>query len=407
MKKYWKFILVAGIVLFGIGIYLISKGSYSVEVTNENLETLNETIAIECGNSSRLTKNTSVDCTIKGRGFSRYVSSISADLVLGDGLILDDITYDTARWQGAVTDGDIDLYTASNKIGDFVIAEFTIVSNGEKIGDNIPVSLENIIISDENFDEYAINSVSTNVRVVSDDANLSSLTVSGIDFEFSKDVTEYNLSSLEESVTINAVAANSKATVSGTGVKSINTGINTFKVAVTAEDGTTKTYTIIITKSDLSVNFTDDVVVNANKKQLNIISKSLNVNTLLEKINTEATVVIVDSLGNVKTATDLVGTDYSVQIYAGSNMIDQYTVILKGDVDGNGRVTVDDATALFNHYKGMSTIEKDTYLIAGDVKANTSSSSQVVISLADVAKLYQYVNDKIGYEDFAKDNTVE
>ena len=51
-----------------------------------------------------------------------------------------------------------------------------------------------------------------------------------------------------ESVEVYATASDSKATISGTGRKTLQNGANALNVVVTAEDGTTKTYTINVTR---------------------------------------------------------------------------------------------------------------------------------------------------------------
>ena len=61
------------------------------------------------------------------------------------------------------------------------------------------------------------------------------------------------------SVKVYAYAQDSKAKVSGTGNKSLSVGRNTCKVVVTAEDGTTKTYTMYITRQEASAVVTPEV----------------------------------------------------------------------------------------------------------------------------------------------------
>jgi hypothetical protein len=51
-------------------------------------------------------------------------------------------------------------------------------------------------------------------------------------------------------VTISATANHSGASVSGTGNRSLSVGDNPFNVVVTAENGTQKTYTVIVTRAD-------------------------------------------------------------------------------------------------------------------------------------------------------------
>ena len=85
----------------------------------------------------------------------------------------------------------------------------------------------------------------------SSNANLSNLGINPYDFRgFKAATTSYSVSvpSNVSKVSIYATTQDSKAKVSGTGNKNLNVGKNTFNVVVTAEDGTTKTYTLYITR---------------------------------------------------------------------------------------------------------------------------------------------------------------
>lgn len=63
--------------------------------------------------------------------------------------------------------------------------------------------------------------------------------------EFAAGTTNYNvIVTDQEEITISATAKDSKASVSGTGKKTLKVGDNSFSVVVTAEDGSKKTYTI-------------------------------------------------------------------------------------------------------------------------------------------------------------------
>lgn len=98
------------------------------------------------------------------------------------------------------------------------------------------------------------NSSSTNSsNKKSSNANLSNLGIRPNDFSgFKEGTTSYAVTvpSDTDTIEIYATAQNSNAKISGTGSKKLETGKNTFSVVVTAEDGTKKTYTINITKSE-------------------------------------------------------------------------------------------------------------------------------------------------------------
>jgi hypothetical protein len=89
---------------------------------------------------------------------------------------------------------------------------------------------------------------------LSSNADLGSITISGVTLTpaFNKNVTSYTakVGNDTTSLSITATAADSKATVNITGNTNLKVGANTVKVTVTAEDGTTKVYTIVVTRSD-------------------------------------------------------------------------------------------------------------------------------------------------------------
>lgn len=93
----------------------------------------------------------------------------------------------------------------------------------------------------------------TKVTGKSKNNKLKTLGVSGhsISPAFKATRTSYSLTvpSDTSSVTIKALPAHSKATVSGTGAASLTTGLNTKNVTVKAESGAKKTYTIKITRA--------------------------------------------------------------------------------------------------------------------------------------------------------------
>lgn len=85
----------------------------------------------------------------------------------------------------------------------------------------------------------------------SSNANLINLGIRPHDFSgFRSNTTSYSVTvpADTESVEVYAEAQDSNATISGTGTVNLQEGENTINVVVTAEDGTTKTYTIIITR---------------------------------------------------------------------------------------------------------------------------------------------------------------
>ncbi len=110
---------------------------------------------------------------------------------------------------------------------------------------------QNITNTQEAQNTTTQNTSSTNNKVVekSSNANLSNLGIRPHDFTgFRYGTTSYEVAVPEDTqeVEVYASAQDEKATVTGTGKKSLEKGENKIQVVVTAEDGTTKTYTINI-----------------------------------------------------------------------------------------------------------------------------------------------------------------
>ena len=94
-----------------------------------------------------------------------------------------------------------------------------------------------------------------------EDNSLENLEIEGVELNFDKDITNYNVSveSDVEEIEIIAIAKSTKATVSGdTGKKKLKVGSNRFSIIVTAENGITNDYTVIIVRKDASGELEDD-----------------------------------------------------------------------------------------------------------------------------------------------------
>jgi len=103
----------------------------------------------------------------------------------------------------------------------------------------------------------------------SSDNTLKSLSVEGQTLDFNKDTTTYNLSVGNDvkNIKINAEATDSKATITGTGEKTVNEGDNKFDIVVTAENGDKKTYTINVNVDS------EPITVTVNGKKYTLVKK--------------------------------------------------------------------------------------------------------------------------------------
>jgi len=98
--------------------------------------------------------------------------------------------------------------------------------------------------------KYKVNVLDNAQNNPNDDNTLKELKLNNGTINFKSSTTTYNVTVDAPTTTITATANDKKATVSGAGTKTLNDGVNTFKIVVTAENGSTKTYTLNITKKD-------------------------------------------------------------------------------------------------------------------------------------------------------------
>ena len=97
------------------------------------------------------------------------------------------------------------------------------------------------------------NTINTNTTSSTSNTVLTSLGIRPYDFTgFKNAITSYNVTvpNSVDSVEVYATAKDPKAKLEGTGKIKLQTGKNVAQVTVTAEDGTKKTFTINITRSD-------------------------------------------------------------------------------------------------------------------------------------------------------------
>ena len=245
-----------------------------------NVKALSGSINISCNDSNVIVGN-STNCSITGNSDSE-VSALAMTLSSGGSISISNIVTSSV-WQGNGSDGDIQLYTDSNKTGNFSIATFTVTGNSVGSGtitvsgvmftgadfNDVGVSGKNIVINvkeketpkpnpeptpkPSNNGNNNNNSNNNNNQVKkSNDATLKSLSISDVNFEFSSDKYDYevDVNNDVDKIEIEAIVNNDKAKVIIPEDLSLKIGKNKFTIVVEAEDGTKKEYNISINRLD-------------------------------------------------------------------------------------------------------------------------------------------------------------
>lgn len=196
---------------------------------------------------------------------------------------------------------------------------------------------------------------------------------------FDKDVVNYNLivSNSVNSITVNAASLHSGATVSGTGTINLSGGMNTVKIAVKAQNGTTKEYVINVAREGgqgqpgpgsaqvtMSYQTTDAGVLTGVKPS----TSSGDFMSAVQVTNGTAKALKADGTDIKGT----IGTGDVLRIYASSGTTQkEYKIVIRGDVNGDGIVNVLDLLRIQKHLLGISPLE-GAYVQAADADGNGS-----------------------------------
>lgn len=186
-----------------------------------------------------------------------------------------------------------------------------------------------------------------NIHELSSDSYLQSLTIDNLGFNFDKNILEYNLNTELDEININAISNNEKSTISGIGKKILELGSNSFNIIVTAEDNSTRTYTLNVNKVKIKDNkiIFNGLTVNEDKKYIYKIEVGTSIDTIINSVSTNGKVSVIRDNDTSITATGqklkIDFDDYSVE----------YIIIVKGDVNGDGKVTLSDITTALKGYR--------------------------------------------------------
>jgi len=209
------------------------------------------------------------------------------------------------------------------------------------------------------------SNTTTKTKAKSSNANLSNLGMNPNDFTgFSENKTSYDVT-VPNNVTqveIYATKKDSKASLTGTGIKKLQEGQNTANVIVTAEDGTTKTYTINIKR--LSKNEKQDTTGNLDAKSSSN-SKDLELSNLdIEGVNLEPSF----ESSTYKYEISIKGEQSNLDIKASTNNTNDKVEIIGNENLQNGQniITIlvtnskSDEVATYQIYVNKNVIDSNT-----------------------------------------------
>lgn len=186
----------------------------------------------------------------------------------------------------------------------------------------------------------------------------------------------------------------SGAKVSGTGKHDLKVGSNTVKVTVTAESGKTADYIITVTRKEgngsTSVPAPDITTSYTVGEYFTGVEPQTSVSTFKGKITVKnGTLKVVDSSGKEKTSGNIATGD-KVTVYKndGTAHISK-TVIIYGDTNGDGKISISDLGNVKKHLLEVSTLSGNK-LTAADTNKDGRIS---IVDMANVKKHLLAVKD--------------
>ncbi len=293
---------------------------------------------------------------------------------------------DTAAWNlkidgtGAATCSKKEVDVTAD--GNSTTKNFTLACTPNQVG-KITIKVTGDITSGsaENKDVKE-NKEITVVEARSSVNTLSSLKIDGDNIPgFSSSKTNYTINDVNKnSVNISATATDSKSSISGAGNKSLQYGKNTFKIVVTAENGTKRVYTIDINRKDTRSS-------NNNLKSLSIdkgkIDYSKDSNSYTVKVDHSVNEVKISAVAEDSKAT-ITGTgtkslkdytnDFTIEVKAENGAKKTYVVkVIRKDADGNyGQLSSDNSVKTIkipnNDFKFDNNVKEYKLLVEENVQ---------------------------------------
>lgn len=220
---------------------------------------------------------------------------------------------------------------------------------------------------------------------------LSSLSINGYSLtpSFSRYTTSYELivDSNVSSISVSAKASGSSAKVSGTGSKSLAYGDNTIKITVTAASGKTRTYTLSVYRKPESGSSGTNPVIGT--KIYNVgtnitgVSPDTSISTFKTNLAVSNGTVKIFS-GSTEKTSGKIATGYTVKIYKGSSVYKQYNVVIYGDVNGDGSISILDMIRLQKHILNISTL-------SGASKTAADTNKDGSLTILDMIRLQKHI----------------
>lgn len=211
---------------------------------------------------------------------------------------------------------------------------------------------------------------------------LKTLEVAGYDllpvFNMYTDSYEIIVPSDASMISINAVANNSASKVTGAGNVPLTGNVTDIKIVVTASSGATKTYNISVAKQSSDAGDLESSVYKIGES-IKGVGYNTSVKSFKENITVPSgyTLKVVDKEGKELTSGNI-GTNSKAVLYEGNKAVKSIPVVIKGDNNGDGKLSSADVLFAQRHIINTYTLS-GTYYDGADINGDGKISSVDVL----------------------------
>ena len=258
---------------------LTDTAAWNIKINGSGAATCSQKQADVTSNGKSTTKKFTLSCTSTQEGTINF--KVTGDITSGSGQTKDiSLTKDVSVTKPKSSDNNLsDLkvdgatvsgfsssktsYTLKDNSGTSINISATANDSKASVSGNGTKSLKygkntfGVTVTAENGSKKTYNIIVNKPDPRSKNNNLKALAIDKGTIEFNKNTTSY-LVKLEHEIneiTITASVEDSKARISGTGTKTLKDYVNEFKIVVTAENGSTKTYVVKVARKDEAGNY--------------------------------------------------------------------------------------------------------------------------------------------------------
>ncbi len=216
---------------------------------------------------------------------------------------------------------------------------------------------------------------------------LKSLTVSGVSLTPTFDGAKTSYTAIVgngiSSVNVSAAPVVSASAVSGTGTYNLAVGTNTIKVYCKSQSGDTKTYTLTIIReagngqTDAQLNSKLTSSVYSIGDYVAGVAPDTSAAAFLKNISCNGVTTKVLTAAGAEN-TGVVATGNKLAIYENGTLVATRNIVVRGDISGDGKITIADLVRLNRHTLKVSVLAGEQ-LMAADVNNNGSVNIQDLV----------------------------